>query len=129
MIKYIHSSTDTKHFNGVTIAYEVYDFHIKFAYSIVSKPDQYSRKIGRNICTERFDTATNLLKSSSPYHIDTDEMFGYISKEYAFTKIGIYNCFNKNIIGTMQLTDIKNSSLISLISDVVSEHSVELYQL
>lgn len=125
MIKYIHSPLDTKHFNGVTIAYEVYDTHIKFAYSIVSKPDQYNKKIGRNITTERLITSTNLV--TLPYNIDTNKMFGYISKEYIFNKIGIYNCFNKNIIETIKLTDIKNSSLISLISDIVFNHSEELY--
>lgn len=127
MIKYIHSSADTKHFNGVTIAYEIYSTHIKFAYSIVSKPDQYNKKIGRQLTTERFNKSFMTIIGN--YNINTDQMHGYISKEYIFNKIGIYNCFNKNIIETMELSDIKNSSLITLIADIVSEHSVELYQL
>lgn len=125
MIKYIHSSADTKHFNGVTIGYEVYDSHIKFTYSIVRKPDQYNKKIGRNMVTERFNTTITHL-TGAPYKIDAEKMCGHISKEYIFKRIGIYNCFNKNIIEEISLSDIKNSSLIPLITDVVSDHSVEL---
>jgi hypothetical protein len=125
MIKYIHSSADTKHFNGVTIAYEIYSTHVKFAYSLVSKPDQYNKKIGRQLTKERFETSTSIVNQS--YGIDTENMHGYISKEFIFTKIGIYNCFNKNIIETIMLTDIKNKSLISIICGIVSRCDEELY--
>lgn len=129
MIKYIHSSADTLQFNGVTIAYEVFTTHIKFAYSVVRKPDQYNKKIGRNITTERFNTSvTNFAAVKSlPYHIDTKRMFGYITKECLLERIGVYNCFNKNIISSIELNDIKTSTLISIITGVVAEHSHEFY--
>jgi hypothetical protein len=126
MIKYIHLSLDTKHHNGVTVAYEVYDHFVKFSYTITVKPDQYSKKIGRQITTERFNTSTTYLYES-PYNVNTKEMTGIISKQYVLHHIGFNGCLKENFIKTLSLTDIELKAIIPTICKVIALHNDEIY--
>jgi hypothetical protein len=126
MIKYIHLSLDTKHYNGITIAYEVYDHFVKFSYAITMKPDQYSKKIGRQITVERFNTSSTYL-NGEPYNVNLKEMTGIISREYALDHIGFNGCLKENFIQTLSLTDIKLKAVIPTICKVIDLHNDEIY--
>jgi hypothetical protein len=126
MIKYIHLSLDTKHYNGITIAYEVYDNFVKFSYSITRKPDQYSKKIGRQLSTERYTKSSTYL-NGSPHNVNTKEMTGIISREYALHHIGFNGCLKENFVKTLSLTDIKLGAIIPTICKVIALHNDEIY--
>lgn len=126
MIKYIHSSLDTKHYNGITIAYDVYDNFIKFSYAITRKPDQYSKKIGRQLSTDKFIKSSTYL-NGEPYDVNTKEMTGIISREYALNHIGFNGCLKENFIQTLCLTDIKLKAIIPTICKVIALHNDEIY--
>lgn len=125
MIKYIHSSLDSKTYNGITIAYEVYDNFIKFSYSLTRKPDRYNKKIGRQITTERFNASATYL-NGSPYNINTKEMTGVISKEYMLAQIGFNECVKDKFLVMLSLADIKLKAIIPFICKVVATHNVEI---
>jgi hypothetical protein len=116
--RYIHIKEKTKHGNGITVAYSRYDNFIYFAYSLVSKDDQYDKAIGRTVALEQYNK--NAHHSIDQYNfIDKYNRCGVITMDTVEEHSPIRSIIADQAIRGLSLKDFKHTFISSIIASYI----------
>jgi hypothetical protein len=119
---HVQESIDAKH-SGMTIAYIRADKKIFFSYALVSRNDQYDKRIGRELTTDRLYKFIDAIYDAES-NVDSDNMYGMIEVNTVVDISGLDSALADHHVANMSMMDFKHGFLSSIIVAFINSRRV-----